>query len=84
MTAPLVSICIPTYQGSRWISDAIVSALAQDYPRLEVVVSDDHSTDGTAEIADSFADERVRVVRSRSTLGSPGTGRPYKLPVASI
>ena len=69
MTEPLVSICIPTYQGSRWIRDSIASALAQDYPRVEVVVSDDRSTDGTAEVAESIGDPRVRVVRSDQRLG---------------
>ena len=66
---PLVSICIPTHQGSRWIRDSIASALAQDYARVEVVVSDDHSTDGTAETAEAVPDERVRVVRSDRRLG---------------
>jgi glycosyltransferase involved in cell wall biosynthesis len=69
---PLVSICIPTYQGARWIRDTIASALAQDYPRIEVVVSDDLSTDGTAEAADAASDERVRVVRSDRRLGMAG------------
>ncbi len=72
MTEPSVSICIPTYQGSRWIRDSIASALAQDYPRVEVVVSDDQSTDGTAEAAEAVADERVRVVRSDRRLGMAG------------
>lgn len=69
MTEPLVSICIPTHQGSRWIRDSIAAALAQDYPRVEVVVSDDLSTDGTAEAAGAVSDERVRVVRSDRRLG---------------
>ena len=51
---PLVSICIPTYQGARWIRETIASALAQDYPFIEVVVSDDASADGTADIAASL------------------------------
>jgi glycosyltransferase involved in cell wall biosynthesis len=66
---PVVSICIPTYQGSPWIRETIASALAQDYPRVEVVVSDDHSTDGTAEAAEAISDARVRVVRSDRRLG---------------
>ena len=61
---PLVSICIPSYQGSRWIREAIGSALTQDYPAIEVVVSDDASTDGSAEAAESIGDPRIRVDRS--------------------
>lgn len=66
---PLVSICIPTYQGRQWIRDTITSALAQDYPRIEVVVSDDMSTDGTPEVAEAIDDPRVRVFQSDSRLG---------------
>jgi glycosyltransferase involved in cell wall biosynthesis len=69
---PLVSICIPTYQGSRWVHDSTASALAQDYPNVEVVISDDASTDGTAEIAAAIADGRVRVARSDRRLGMAG------------
>jgi len=72
MTEPLVSICIPAYQGSRWIQDTIASALAQDYQRVEIVVADDLSTDGTAEVAEGISDARVRVVRSNRRLGMAG------------
>jgi glycosyltransferase involved in cell wall biosynthesis len=72
VTQPLVSICIPSYQGRGWIRDSIASALGQDYPRIEVVVSDDCSADGTAEAAESVGDERVHVVRSDRRLGMAG------------
>jgi glycosyltransferase involved in cell wall biosynthesis len=44
---PLVSIVIPTYNQVHLVDDAIRSAVTQDYERLEIVVSDDGSTDGT-------------------------------------
>jgi glycosyltransferase involved in cell wall biosynthesis len=44
---PLVSIGIPTYNRVESLDRALRSALAQDHPELEVVVSDDASTDGT-------------------------------------
>ncbi len=51
---PLVSICIPTYNGAAFIGEAIESALAQTYPNIEVIISDDGSTDQTIAIAQSF------------------------------
>ncbi|MEH2052150.1 glycosyltransferase [Nostoc sp.] len=51
---PLVSICIPTYNGERFIAAAINSVLRQTYPNIEIILSDDNSTDGTVEIAKSF------------------------------
>jgi chlorobactene glucosyltransferase len=62
--APSVSIVIPARNESRNIAPCIESALASTYPRLEVVVVDDHSADDTGAIAASIAarDPRVRVV----------------------
>ncbi|MEG3897424.1 MULTISPECIES: glycosyltransferase [unclassified Microcoleus] len=51
---PLVSICIPTYNGEAFIEEAIKSAIAQTYPNIELIVSDDGSTDRTIAIAQSF------------------------------
>ncbi len=72
MSAPLVSICIPTYNGAPWIEDALASALAQDYEPLEVVVCDDGSQDATLEIVARAADPRVRVIRNATNLGLAG------------
>jgi|GEM_PF-668251 glycosyltransferase involved in cell wall biosynthesis/predicted O-linked N-acetylglucosamine transferase (SPINDLY family) len=47
---PLVSILIPTYNGEAFIAEALNSALSQTYPNLEIIVSDDHSTDNTLNI----------------------------------
>ncbi|MDJ0553406.1 MAG: glycosyltransferase [Microcoleaceae cyanobacterium MO_207.B10] len=44
---PLVSICIPTYNGEKFIEAAINSAISQTYPNLEIIISDDNSTDKT-------------------------------------
>src|SRR6185503_13231292 len=48
--APLVSIVVPSYNHARYLREAIDSILAQDYPRLELIVIDDGSTDGSSEI----------------------------------
>ncbi|MHC5752547.1 MAG: glycosyltransferase [Nostoc sp.] len=51
---PLVSICIPTYNGEVFIAESIASVLWQTYPNIEIILSDDNSTDRTVEIAKSL------------------------------
>jgi glycosyltransferase involved in cell wall biosynthesis len=57
---PLVSVVIPTYQRRAVLEEAIRSVLAQTYERFEVLVEDDGSTDGTAEMVAGLGDPRVR------------------------
>ena len=61
---PLVSLVIPARNEGRNIGPCVESALASTYPRLEVIVVDDHSTDDTAAIvrAISARDPRVRLI----------------------
>jgi glycosyltransferase involved in cell wall biosynthesis len=47
---PLVSICIPTYNGCKFIREALLSALEQTYKNIEIIISDDESQDDTLEI----------------------------------
>jgi glycosyltransferase involved in cell wall biosynthesis len=54
---PLVSVCIPTFNGDRFIAEAISSILSQTYPTLEIIVADDGSTDQTAAIVKTFQDK---------------------------
>ncbi|MCQ2193839.1 MAG: glycosyltransferase family 2 protein [Paludibacteraceae bacterium] len=60
----MVSVCIPTYNGSRYIAAQLQSILAQLQDSDEVVVSDDGSTDGTLEIVSELAkgDGRIRLI----------------------
>jgi glycosyltransferase involved in cell wall biosynthesis len=66
---PLVSILIPAYNAEHWIAATIKSAMAQTWPRKEIVIVDDGSTDGTLAIARQFESNEVRVV-TRSNQGA--------------
>jgi glycosyltransferase involved in cell wall biosynthesis len=61
MSAPLVSVIIPTYNHGTFVGAAVESALDQSYPNVEVIVIDDGSTDDTAAQLGRFG-ERIRYV----------------------
>jgi GT2 family glycosyltransferase len=74
MAARLLSVILPTHNRSDWLQRAAASVLAQDIDHLELIIVDDASTDGTAEVADRLADDsRVRVVRNPESLGPGGS-----------
>lgn len=66
---PLVSVLMPAYNAERFIERAIRSIIAQTYGNWELLVLDDASTDGTAEIIARFRDERIRFLRNDRNLG---------------
>lgn len=67
---PLVSIGIPTYnRADRNLSKVIERALGQTYPNLEVIVSDNCSSDHTPALVGGIADPRLRYFRQQSNIG---------------
>lgn len=66
---PLVSVVVPVYNNAAHLGSCLHSLLAQPVHDLEVVVVDDGSTDGSAEVAASYAarDARVRVVTQENS-----------------
>lgn len=65
---PLVTIAIPTLNRANYLRIALDSALAQTYPNLEIVVSNNASTDSTAALLASVKDPRLRVVEQQTTI----------------
>jgi glycosyltransferase involved in cell wall biosynthesis len=60
---PQVSVLLPAFNAKAWIGEAIASILAQTLSNLELIVIDDGSTDGTADVIRGFDDTRVRLLR---------------------
>lgn len=71
---PLVSVLIPHYNYIQYVPKAIDSALGQTYPNVEVVVTDNQSTDGAVAILrERYRDEpRVRIIENERNLGMTG------------
>ncbi|MBP1771318.1 MAG: glycosyltransferase [Holophagaceae bacterium] len=66
---PLVTIAIPNYNYAKYVGQAIESAVNQTYENLEVVVSDNASTDGSWDIIKAFEDHpKVELFRQKETL----------------
>jgi cellulose synthase/poly-beta-1,6-N-acetylglucosamine synthase-like glycosyltransferase/spore germination protein YaaH/peptidoglycan/xylan/chitin deacetylase (PgdA/CDA1 family) len=72
---PVVSVLIPAYNEEEVIVYTINSVLESDYPKLEVIVVDDGSTDGTSELLDSQFGQNpaVRIIHQ------PNSGKPAAL-----
>lgn len=58
--SPLVSVCIPAYNSEATLGQTLEAVLAQDYPHLDIVVSDNQSTDRTKTIVEKYAERGVR------------------------
>ncbi len=68
---PLVSIGVPVYNEQEHLAQALDSLLAQDYENIEIIISDNASTDETQQICQAYAakDARVRYERNEANIG---------------
>src|SRR5437762_832816 len=69
--APLASIVVPVFNGARYLRESLDSIVQQSYPRIEVLVMDDASTDATPEIVSSYGN-RVKSHRQPCNRGQFG------------
>ena len=69
---PLISVGMPVFNGEAYLAEAIDSILAQTCSDFELLISDNASQDGTAEICTEYArrDSRVRYFRQRKNIGA--------------
>jgi glycosyltransferase involved in cell wall biosynthesis len=68
-TNKTVSICIPTYNNEKYISETLKSILNQTYQNFEIIVTDDASSDRTVEIIESFHDPRIKIFQNIANSG---------------
>lgn len=73
MSKPFVTIAIPTYnRADKFLEETLTCALNQTYENIEILVSDNCSTDNTEEVARSFDDPRLVYYKQEENLGSYG------------
>ena len=68
---PKVSIGIPVFNGAKTLTKTIEAAINQDYTNLEIIISDNNSTDETQSIAENFQkkDSRIKYIRQEKNYG---------------
>ena len=75
----LVSILMPAFNAQEWIGAAVQSALSQTWPRKEIIVVDDGSTDQTLTIARRFEREGVCVVKQENQGAAAARNKAWSL-----
>jgi glycosyltransferase involved in cell wall biosynthesis len=71
---PTISVCIPTFNGEKYLKDCLESVLGQEFGEIEILIVDDCSTDGTLDIIHSYAkqDRRIKIEKNPVNLGLVG------------
>lgn len=69
-TCPMVSVGVPVRNGAKFLDGALRSLLDQTYTNIEVIISDNRSSDGSGEIAERYAqsDKRIKLFKQPSDL----------------
>jgi glycosyltransferase involved in cell wall biosynthesis len=71
---PIVSVCVPTYNGLQFLQECLDSIISQTFSDFELLIVDDRSDDRTLKIAEEYADRdsRIVIVRNPENLGLVG------------
>jgi len=67
--SPLVSVVIPVYNAEKYIEEALESILNQTYKNLEIIVSNDGSTDNSIAKVKKYKDKRIQIVEAPKNQG---------------
>ena len=80
---PLVSILIPTYNQPEYFKQALESALNQDYPNIEIIVSDDSTDDRVAKVASEYKD-KIQFFRHGDTYNDENSNERAELNIRNL
>lgn len=69
LDGPLVSICIPVYNGDKFIDETIQNCIGQTYKNLEIIVSDNCSSDKTLDFIRKYNDPRIKLFSNATNIG---------------
>jgi glycosyltransferase involved in cell wall biosynthesis len=69
MNNPKISVCIPVYNGSDFIEEAIKSVLSQNFDDYELLIIDNKSTDNTVDIINNFKSPKIRLIQNTENIG---------------
>ena len=79
----LISVIVPIYNVKKYLRKCLQSIVCQDYQNLEIILVDDGSTDGSAEICKEFSDIDSRIIYLRKINGGVSSARNLGLDVAN-
>lgn len=68
-----VTVCVPSYNLSKFIGETIDSVLKQSFKDFELLIEDDGSTDESVRVIESFNDPRISFVKRSENIGANGT-----------
>lgn len=71
-TCPKVSVCIPVYNGEKYLRECIESVLSQTFTEFELVIVNDASTDSSKQLVQAYRDPRIRYHENDANLGLVG------------
>jgi glycosyltransferase involved in cell wall biosynthesis len=74
ISGPRLTIAVPTLNRAHFVERAVASALAQTSQEIEVIVSDNGSTDDTSLVLEKFQDSRLRKFRHAQTMPASAHG----------
>jgi glycosyltransferase involved in cell wall biosynthesis len=69
MKSPTLSVVMPLYNAAPYVGEAIQSILNQSFTDFELIIIDDGSTDNSLEVAQSFVDPRIRILKNDANRG---------------